>query len=142
MESTRTTDVVPQRLREGVKVLCRREGRVLLVEEAHADGTPFWTLPGGGVEPGESPWEALHREVREELRCVVTGVEHVGAMWYRHTSRPGVVTRYAVYAGELVSSPEPNPDEGVRSYRWVADGSVPPQTLGCVGRFLGRLTSP
>lgn len=26
-----------------------------------------WDIPGGYVEPGESPWEACRREVREEL---------------------------------------------------------------------------
>ncbi|ONK13190.1 NUDIX hydrolase [Streptomyces sp. MP131-18] len=42
-------------------------GRVLLVKPTyHSDGR--WLLPGGAAEPGESPHEACHREVREELR--------------------------------------------------------------------------
>lgn len=39
------------------------EGRVVLVS---LDGTIDWNHPGGGVEPGESPEEALRREVEEE----------------------------------------------------------------------------
>src|SRR5215470_12723502 len=39
------------------------ENRVLLVRE-HADG--LWTIPGGWAEVGESPAEAVVREVREE----------------------------------------------------------------------------
>jgi len=35
--------------RRGVKALIERDGAVLLVQERHDDGTPFWTLPGGGV---------------------------------------------------------------------------------------------
>lgn len=40
------------------------EGRVLLVEPVHK---PYWDLPGGQVEAGESPRAAAVREVREEL---------------------------------------------------------------------------
>ncbi|MEV4505573.1 NUDIX hydrolase [Streptomyces klenkii] len=42
-----------------------RLGRTLLVHPAKAGGP--WHLPGGIVEPGESPLDAVRREVREEL---------------------------------------------------------------------------
>jgi 8-oxo-dGTP diphosphatase len=41
-------------------------GRVAIV---HEDGD--WYLPGGGLEPGETPEEALAREIREECACGV-----------------------------------------------------------------------
>ena len=40
------------------------EGRVLLVKPTYKDG---WDIPGGYVEPGETPREACEREVAEEL---------------------------------------------------------------------------
>ena len=40
------------------------DGRVLL---HRAEGEPFWTLPGGRAEHGETAQEALTREMREEL---------------------------------------------------------------------------
>ncbi len=40
------------------------DGRVLLVEPSYKPG---WDIPGGFVEPGESPYAACVREVEEEL---------------------------------------------------------------------------
>ncbi|MPZ60485.1 MAG: NUDIX domain-containing protein [Propionibacteriales bacterium] len=40
------------------------DGRVLLV---HPDYKPTWDIPGGYVEPNETPLEACRREVQEEL---------------------------------------------------------------------------
>jgi 8-oxo-dGTP diphosphatase len=40
------------------------EGKVLLVKPTYKDG---WDIPGGYVEPGETPREACQREVVEEL---------------------------------------------------------------------------
>jgi 8-oxo-dGTP diphosphatase len=40
------------------------QGRVLLVKPTYKDG---WDIPGGYVEPGETPTEACEREVKEEL---------------------------------------------------------------------------
>ena len=47
------------------------EDRVLLVRFVNPEtGEEFWTMPGGGVKPGESPQDAIRRELREE-----TGLE-------------------------------------------------------------------
>ncbi|WP_128422930.1 NUDIX hydrolase [Frankia sp. EI5c] len=43
------------------------EGRVLLVEPSYKPG---WDIPGGFIEPGESPYAACVREVEEEIGIV------------------------------------------------------------------------
>jgi 8-oxo-dGTP diphosphatase len=54
-----------------VAVLAR--GRLLAARRTSpAEAAGRWELPGGKVEPGESPAEAGVREVREELGCAVT----------------------------------------------------------------------
>jgi TDG/mug DNA glycosylase family protein len=53
-------------LRDAVRALVRDpEGRVLLVRFEFPAKT-VWSLPGGGIEPGETPEEAIARELREE----------------------------------------------------------------------------
>ncbi len=41
-------------------------GRLLLVRRGREPHRGCWSLPGGRVEPGESPEQAIEREVREE----------------------------------------------------------------------------
>src|SRR5437868_2540154 len=53
-------------MRERVCAAIIRAGSILMVRHLH-DGHDYWTLPGGGVEPGEGPDQAVLREVREEV---------------------------------------------------------------------------
>ena len=50
-----------------------RNGRVLVGQRRGIDRHPFkWEFPGGKVEPGETPQQALVRELREELQIEAT----------------------------------------------------------------------
>ena len=66
-----------RRQRLAAYALVRREGRILLTRHSERGPRPgTWTLPGGGLEHGEAPANAVAREVREE-----TGLEAtVGAL--------------------------------------------------------------
>ncbi|MEU9837000.1 NUDIX domain-containing protein [Streptosporangium sp. NPDC048047] len=56
-------------MRERVRgVLVTPAGCLLTVRRLRPGVTPYWVLPGGGVEDGDASLEAaLHREIREEL---------------------------------------------------------------------------
>jgi 8-oxo-dGTP diphosphatase len=49
--------------------VCIQDGRVLLVRFVPPDGEGNWTLPGGRVEHGEDPFDAVIREFAEETGC-------------------------------------------------------------------------
>ncbi len=50
--------------------LVTRGDKILFVR-LHSQGREFFSLPGGGIEPGESPGQAALRELKEE--CGVDG---------------------------------------------------------------------
>jgi mutator protein MutT len=43
-----------------------RQNRILLIKRIK-DGNSYYILPGGGIEPGETPVQTAYREVKEEL---------------------------------------------------------------------------
>lgn len=48
-------------------ILLTGHGTALFIKRVKRDVEPYWVAPGGGVEGGEHPLDALHRELMEEL---------------------------------------------------------------------------
>ncbi len=116
--------------RVGCYAWIEQEGRVLLPH--WREGEPGrerhgWTLPGGGVEPGESPEQTCLREVREETGLTVElgGLLGVRNHWisaekrFRRTTRPlqalQVVYVARVTGGTLTREVDGTTDD----VRWV-----------------------
>ncbi|QKF06930.1 (deoxy)nucleoside triphosphate pyrophosphohydrolase [Berryella wangjianweii] len=60
-----------------VAAIIERDGSVLATQRATGSLAGGWEFPGGKVEPGEEPREALLREIREELDAQVSIERHV-----------------------------------------------------------------
>ena len=67
---------------EVVAAIIRKENSVFATQRGYGEWKDWWEVPGGKMEPGETPEEALKREIREELsteisidECLCT-VEH------------------------------------------------------------------
>ena len=61
------------------------DGRIVLVRHTYAKG---WTLPGGGVERGESALQALHREIEQETRISLTAVPVLHGIFCNRRASP------------------------------------------------------
>lgn len=111
--------------RIGAYGYCRDgDGRVLLVREGQTSNLPgMWQLPGGGIEHGEHPADAVVREFAEEtgLTVAVSAVHDVVSDVMalprqdvlRHTDR--VIYEVAVRGGAL----RPEPDGSTDMVAWL-----------------------
>jgi len=71
------TQPAPEKIRKPelavVAGLILRDSKILVCQRRHDDTHPLqWEFPGGKVEPGEIPQDALARELREELGIEAT----------------------------------------------------------------------
>lgn len=55
----------------GVRAIIKRENRIVFVEHREKNHGVFYLFPGGGIESGESIFEAAEREVAEETNLKV-----------------------------------------------------------------------
>jgi 8-oxo-dGTP diphosphatase len=65
-------------LRVAAYAVCVRDGRMLLARWVAGDGSKRWTLPGGGMDHGEDPYDTVIREAEEETGYVVEPVALLG----------------------------------------------------------------
>ena len=119
-------------------------GRVLLTQRkagTHLAGA--WEFPGGKVNSGEDPRDALVRELREELgiECVVGDV--MEATFHRYPERAVLLLFYE--AVRAPASPEPSALD-VEAFRWarepeIDEASFPPADVAILRKVRARLTS-
>ncbi|SDK93926.1 (deoxy)nucleoside triphosphate pyrophosphohydrolase [Streptomyces indicus] len=96
------------------------EGRMLAARRsAPPELAGRWELPGGKVEEGERPEEALVRELREELGIEAEAVERIPGEW--PLGRPGYVLQ--VWSAKLLRG-EPAPLEDHDALRWLGPGEL------------------
>jgi 8-oxo-dGTP diphosphatase len=62
----------------GAQAVIARDGHVLLGRRANEPGLGRWDLPGGFLQEGEDPVDALRREVREETGLELDILEFLG----------------------------------------------------------------
>ena len=121
---------VPQRrlVSAGGVVLDGAAARVLLITMIGQDGRARWTLPKGGVEPGETHEDAAVREVREETGHTAAVIAPLRPISYSFLWRPDGVRYHKTVHWFLMrwDGAEPGPTDGeVGEVAWVAADEVP-----------------
>ena len=60
-----------------VAAIIRQGERIFATQRGYGDYKDGWEFPGGKIEPGETPEQALVREIREELAMDIKVERHV-----------------------------------------------------------------
>ena len=60
------------RVIEVVAAIIQRDGAYFATQRGYGEFEGMWEFPGGKIEPGETPKDALKREIQEELGLDIT----------------------------------------------------------------------
>lgn len=132
-------------IRLNVAAVIVREDKILLVEFDDETGLHY-NLPGGGVEFGESVYEALRREVLEETHAEIESIGHMLMAWeyigtkqdykYGDAHKVALVFPCTLKADSEPHFP-PNPDLHQTGIRWVKLDEL--HTIALIPDIAGRL---
>ena len=105
----------------GILFVCNATGRVLLALRSRwVDEPEVWGIPGGGVEPGESPLEGALREASEEI-----GWDGEARIHHAHTLRGPNGFRYHNFVGMVDQEFEPTINWESEAAGWFHPNELP-----------------
>ena len=105
----------------GVKcVLCWNQHLLMI---RHTYGRPAWTVPGGGIHKGETPEEAVRREVAEEVGITLRQVRYLGEIVSIHDY---VRDHIAVFAATTTSADITLDPFEILEAHWFPLDALPP----------------
>lgn len=106
-------------------VVVDREGRVLLCRRAIEPDKGKWDHPGGFVEEGEHPLDALRRELAEETGLEIEPGEFLGVWMDVYDVPDRAVSTLNLFWAAEIRSGTPSPADDVAELRWFSPGEIP-----------------
>lgn len=101
----KSIDVVGAVIVLGGKILCAQRG-------ATGALSGLWEFPGGKVERGESPRQALEREIAEELQCKIAVGDRITTTSHEYDF--ALITLTTFYCHLIAGEPELTEHQAVR----------------------------
>jgi len=105
-----------------VAALIVKDGRILVCQRTRHQTMPMkWEFPGGKVETGEQPRDALRRELEEELGIEAVIGEEVTCIRHQYSGGGAVELRFYLvrqYRGELLN-------RIFREVQWAEPSALP-----------------
>lgn len=85
-------------MKVAVAVISDDEGNVLITQRPHhTSHGGFWEFPGGKLESDESPEEALHREIKEELGIEILDASFLGEVSHQYSEKTIILMVFKVH---------------------------------------------
>ncbi|WP_421787687.1 NUDIX domain-containing protein [Hyphobacterium sp.] len=108
----------------GVRGLALDEaGRIALVRHTYIAG---WHLPGGGVERGETVWQAIAKEMREEAGVAIAARPHLFHVYTNERKFRG--DHIALFIVRDWTQCDPEPGQEIAETGWFAPDALPDGT--------------
>ncbi len=102
-----------------------KDGKILLIEKKRGLGAGKINGPGGKIEPGETPLQAIIRETQEELLVTPHAPVKLGELRFSMSVCPDILCH--VYRSEDISGTPTETDEAVPV--WTALDEIPYQRM-------------
>lgn len=115
----------------GVRVVLEKDGAYLLVKPSYQD---FWTLPGGGVEPGETLEQTARREIAEEVGFQSGELQLLGVYTNFTENKNDHIVVFASREVEAIA--DHRPDVEIEAARFFLLGELPENTAAGARRRL------
>jgi 8-oxo-dGTP diphosphatase len=130
-------------IKTGCGILIWQDGRVLLGYRLSRHGHGVWSFPGGHVEFGEHPEQAVIREIFEETGLTITAVQKLtftSDVYENGTQYITLFFKAADWTGQ-VQNPEP---EKCAGWAWYHPDELPEPLFTPIVTFLkeGNLMRP
>lgn len=111
-------------MRKAVRAIVVQDGNLLVIHR-NKFGTEYYTLPGGGIDPGETPEQALIREMAEETSIRV----NIERLVYVEEAGNPFGTQYVFLCTYLGGEPALHPDSEEALINALGQNTYTPEWL-------------